>query len=172
MDDEIGINSVTVTGSETLADKVTANVTILGTGIKETIEETIERGIVDNGFNEFWNEYPKKCNRPDAITEWSKLSPNQQLQEQIIAILAASKGNNPQWLRDNGRFIPYPAKYLRERRWEDQQSHDNKPTSQIGDLYAYNQPPRNRREHSVHIGSAIDAILRNELELEMGSDYF
>lgn len=178
--DESRTEPASVIDSETLTDSVTANVTISGTGKKETNKKTIEKGIAEDSFNQFWNVYPRKCNRQDAIRAWSELSPSQLLQEQIIAAVAASVANNPQWQRDGGRFIPFPATYLCGRRWEDQlipqQPHDDKfisnqhYTSQTGDLYANNQPRRNRREHSAHIGSTIDAIIRSEFGAEFGPE--
>jgi uncharacterized protein YdaU (DUF1376 family) len=71
------------------------------------------------GFSAFWEPYPRKQAKADAIKAWSKLNPDDALQARIVAAVAAQK-NNGQWSKENGKFIPYPATWLTGRRWEDE----------------------------------------------------
>jgi hypothetical protein len=165
------VKQVTVTDLETIADPVITSVTTSGTGKKETNKKTKDRESSDD-FERFWTIYPKKCNKQEAANAWKRLSPSQALVEKIITSVEVTSTQNPQWLRDDGRYIPYPSTYLNGRRWEDQLSHKQPQSSQlqliqnyraqIGDLYVNNQVRRNRREHSAHIDSALDDIIRNE----------
>ena len=154
--------------SSTLINKDTQRVTISGRGKKETTNKPIDREGLDEGFDQFWVIYPRKCNLQEAMDVWKDLAPNQNLQKQIIASVIASSTKNPQWLRENGRFIPYPSKYLRDRRWEDQlpptyviganNTHNNDYLLS-GPIHDNKKPPRNRREHAANINETLDGVI-------------
>jgi hypothetical protein len=78
------------------------------------------RARVDrNGFDAFWDAYPKKENEDQAWRVWQTLAPNTGLLATMIAALDWQT-TQPKWQREGGRFIPMPAKWLRDRRWTDQ----------------------------------------------------
>ena len=68
-------------------------------------------------FTGFWEAYPNKADREDVWNAWRELNPDAQTVRDILAGLAAWKKSG-QWQDDGGRFIPYAAKWLRNRRWE------------------------------------------------------
>lgn len=70
------------------------------------------------GFSDFWSAYPRKVGRQPASREWTKIKPDAAMVETIISALDIHKRSD-QWQRDDGRFIPHPATWLRQRRWED-----------------------------------------------------
>lgn len=74
-------------------------------------------GVV--GFEEFWKKYPKKQKKEAARAEWDRLAPGPELRATILASLAAM-ADSDEWRREQGRFIPAPAKWLSERRWTDE----------------------------------------------------
>jgi hypothetical protein len=85
------------------------------------------------GFDEFWNCYPRKVGKQNAYKAWGKINPDPQLKEIIMAALEKHKFTT-QWQKDNGQFIPHPATWLSQRRWddeiaEDQGSHVSTPTN-------------------------------------------
>ena len=71
------------------------------------------------GFDAFWAAYPRKTAKGDARKAWQKLNPSDALVAAILSALDWQK-NQPQWLKDDGQFIPYPATWLRGERWEDE----------------------------------------------------
>lgn len=71
------------------------------------------------GFNEFWKEYPKKVSKQEAIKAFNKLSPDTILLDKILKALSTQKRSSD-WTRDNGQYIPHPATWLNQRRWEDE----------------------------------------------------
>jgi len=71
------------------------------------------------GFFEFWKTYPRRTKKPSAEKAWKKLNPDQALQDRILQAIERQK-TSPDWTCDNGQFIPYPASWLNERRWEDE----------------------------------------------------
>lgn len=73
----------------------------------------------DDGFEAFWLVYPRKKSRADAEKAWRKLAPSPELTQRIMDAVAAQR-NSPDWIKDSGKFIPYPASWLNGRRWEDE----------------------------------------------------
>jgi len=69
-------------------------------------------------FTRFYNVYPKQKNKTGAMKEWNKLKPSPELVEVIMAAIAVASASDD-WKREGGRYIPYPAKWLSGRRWED-----------------------------------------------------
>lgn len=70
------------------------------------------------GFEEFFAEYPRKVAAGQARQEWAKLSPDEALRKRIVSAVRAW-ARSPEWSRNDGQFIPKPARWLREQRWED-----------------------------------------------------
>ena len=70
-------------------------------------------------FQQFWAAYPRKDKRIDALKAWKQISPTEAELPLILSHIARARAS-PQWLKDKGEFIPLPASYLRQRRWEDQ----------------------------------------------------
>ena len=75
-------------------------------------------------FDEFWTAYPKKKAKEAARKAWLKLKPNETLGKEIIqAVIESAKTKD--WLKENGKYIPYPATYLNGKRWEDERNETN-----------------------------------------------
>ena len=71
------------------------------------------------GFAAFYSAYPRKVAGSKAHEVWDRLKPNADLQSCILAAVAAMQVV-PDWDRDSRQFVPYPATYLNQRRWEDE----------------------------------------------------
>ncbi len=84
------------------------------------------------GFNEFWQAYPKKTAKQAALKAWKKLKPDSELLKVILNALEQQK-QSAQWQKEDGQFIPYPATWLNGRRWED----DNSEQTTANTLYNY-----------------------------------
>jgi hypothetical protein len=69
-------------------------------------------------FESFWNEYPKKTGKKYALSCWKKVSPSNSLFEKIIQAVKLQK-TWPQWNKDDGQYIPNPATWLNQGRWDD-----------------------------------------------------
>jgi len=82
------------------------------------------KNIYTQGFNKFWEEYPKKVAKSVALKSFEKLNPDEALLQVILKDVKRRKISDG-WIKDNGRYIPYPATYLNQRRWEDE---DNNKT--------------------------------------------
>lgn len=71
-------------------------------------------------FEAFYAAYPRKVAKPDALKAWKSLALQNGSVEKVMVALEAAKGSE-QWVKDKGRFIPHPATWLRQRRFEDEQ---------------------------------------------------
>jgi hypothetical protein len=71
------------------------------------------------GFDRFWAAYPNKKGKVVASKAWMKLCPDPELTEKIMASVMAHRASD-QWTKDGGQFIPHPATWLNQRRWEDE----------------------------------------------------
>lgn len=70
-------------------------------------------------FDRFWSAYPKKVAKEPARKAWAKLRPDVGLTEQIIGSVRRY-AETRQWMKDGGEYIPNPATFLNQGRWEDE----------------------------------------------------
>jgi hypothetical protein len=73
------------------------------------------------GFEAFWEAYPRKVAKQDAIRAYNELAPGELLLSAILAAIVKQKGG-ASWCKI--KYIPYPATWLRGRRWEDENGGD------------------------------------------------
>jgi len=78
-----------------------------------------DRGVGE-GFEKFWDAYPKKEGRDAALDAFKKhVAPNEaELLPKILAALAW-QCEKRDWTKDEGRWIPSAAKYLADEVWKD-----------------------------------------------------
>ena len=111
-----------------------------------------------SSFDEFYSVYPKKKARQDALKAWLALKPDRALIETIVADVQAKRES--EWKGKDMQYIPYPATYLRGKRWEDEQSDDS-----TGETSNDSTPDFiNHREHKC-----IDGDERKSLYKQMGA---
>ena len=70
-------------------------------------------------FNQFWYEYPNNKAKFAAMKAWAKLKPDDTLFDDIMMGLRRARAS-VEWKREGGRFIPHPATFLNQGRWEDE----------------------------------------------------
>ena len=70
-------------------------------------------------FDIFWKPYPKKKSKGDAEKAWKAISPDEDLLNVMLLSIAKAK-ETKDWTKENGKFVPYPATWLRAKGWEDE----------------------------------------------------
>jgi hypothetical protein len=70
-------------------------------------------------FDGFWKEYPKKRGRGAAEKAFNQLNPTDELFQKLIEAVKKQK-SWPEWVKENGQYIPHPATWLRQGRWDDE----------------------------------------------------
>lgn len=76
-------------------------------------------GTCVEGFARFWEAYPKKVGKIAAERNFRKLSPDGALLDRMLSAIDLQK-RSEQWRRDGGQYIPNPATWLSQGRWEDE----------------------------------------------------
>jgi len=69
-------------------------------------------------FETFWKAYPKKKAKDDALKAFNKRKVDKQLLDSMLAAIA-TQARSDDWMKDAGKFIPYPATWLNDGRWQD-----------------------------------------------------
>ena len=67
----------------------------------------------------FWSAYPKKTAKPAALKTFKAAKIDSQLISTILEDIESRKAGDD-WQKDGGKYIPNPATYLNQRRWEDE----------------------------------------------------
>jgi hypothetical protein len=74
--------------------------------------------VEPESFTTFWNAYPKKVAKPQALKSWLRIAPTKDTQAQIIQDVTKRKASED-WTKDQGKYIPNPSTYLNNQRWTD-----------------------------------------------------
>lgn len=83
----------------------------------ESESESNTRKALESVFDAFWSVYPKKTGKEAARKAFKKI-PKSAHPLLVPAVEAQKKSR--QWMEENGRFIPNPATWLNQGRWEDE----------------------------------------------------
>lgn len=70
------------------------------------------------GFASFYAVYPKKTAKPNAIKAFKSAKLKAGEIDSILTDIETRK-HSDDWTKENGKYIPNPATYLNQRRWED-----------------------------------------------------
>ena len=73
----------------------------------------------EEGFDAFWNLYPKKQGKGACKKIWKKMKVSGELLNIVLAAVEKQK-QSKQWTKENGQFIPMPATWLNQERWDDE----------------------------------------------------
>lgn len=128
---------------------------------------------IEQRFSEFWTAYPKKVGKDAAWRVWQRRRPSQELAD---AILAAIETQRDYLMREEGRFIPNPATWLNQGRWQDEPPPVPQPkerafsASEIADARAARAKWFGRCQHepACESGRACEAALIRQWRVERG----
>jgi predicted transcriptional regulator len=98
------------------------------TDIKNTnyLENTKTKEKHLEGFDDFWNLYPKKIAKADAIKAWSKATKKKTADELLELTKAYAEGKLPE-----DKYIPYPASWLNKELYESVEVTKAKPLPKL-----------------------------------------
>lgn len=68
-------------------------------------------------FDRFWAEYPRRIGKKAAQKAFQNAQDRPRIDDLLEAIRKAKR--SPQWLKENGQFIPHPATWLNRGQWAD-----------------------------------------------------
>jgi hypothetical protein len=122
---ESGIKSLIENGFFVDASNVLAGRLQLAVPEKRREETEAETDAAKNAsnqdlFNKFWAAYPRKVGRVAAYKAFEKTGPTEESVAQMLTAVV-EQAKSPQWLKDDGQFIPHPATWLNQGRWMDEE---------------------------------------------------
>lgn len=113
----------------------------------ETAAQKAEKTIdAKKKFEIFWSAYPRKTGKGKAETKFLSIKPSDELFEQMMSALKEHKSSE-EWTRDGGQYIPYPATWLHQRRWEDEPDAPAQSSSQHGSFNIFAQIQEQERRY-------------------------
>jgi DNA-binding Lrp family transcriptional regulator len=114
--------------------------------ITRTINNPLKNNYTDEQFIQFWNIYPKKIEKADALRVFRK-AVNEVGFDTVMAG-ALRLANDPN--RPEVRFIPNPAKWLRNGGWDDEPYSATKSAREVAQ--------NNARDSFLKFGNVDNAI--------------
>lgn len=126
--------------------------------VKVNIKEKVNENI-NNLFARFWATYPRHDAKQTALKAFEKLNPDEELLGKMLSAIEKQKASS-QWQENGGQFIPYPATWLNQHRWEDEVK-DYKPEPNKLPAQDYEQ-----RSYSGYEDEAIERMIRLARERE------
>ena len=81
----------------------------------------VPRGDDLPGFVEFWNIYPNKVGKDAARKGWVK----KRCEPIADVVIGALKAQMPYLVREGGKYIPNPATWINQGRWQDEPASRN-----------------------------------------------
>lgn len=98
---------------------------ILSISSTPAVQDRATTGAYTEDFLKFWDEYPRKTGKGAAFRVWLRMRPSKKERADISSALKWQK-QSVQWNNGGyGKFIPLPATYLNQRRWEDEPETNN-----------------------------------------------
>ena len=91
---------------------------------EEDTTPTSPPNAADAMFDRFWSAYPRKQGKDAARKAFAHRKPDKALLHTMLSAIAAQK-NSDQWRRDGGQYIPNPATWLNQGRWQDEGTSSN-----------------------------------------------
>lgn len=76
-------------------------------------------GKYPTAFEAFWAAYPRKVGKGAALKAWRRISAPASALPAMLTSLEWQR-ESEQWQRDGGQYIPHPATWLNQSRWEDE----------------------------------------------------
>lgn len=70
-------------------------------------------------FEEFWKAYPKKVGKDAAKKAFDKRKPDQAMVDAMLNAIHFQRSSDA-WQKDGGQYIPNPATWLNQGRWQDE----------------------------------------------------
>lgn len=83
---------------------------------KEKKEKHAAPSGAEEDFQKFWSAYPKKVGKQAAAKAFKKVD----VPLDVLMTALDQQKQMAQWKKDGGQYIPNPATWLNQRRWEDE----------------------------------------------------
>lgn len=86
---------------------------------KQNKTKQINLSDSETGFDVFWEHYPRHEGKTKARESFIKALRKGVKLDELVAAIEKHK-QSAQWQKDGGQYIPHPATWLNQQRWEDE----------------------------------------------------
>jgi hypothetical protein len=83
---------------------------------KKREKKSLSPMVPSPDFETFWHNYPRKVGKQAALQAWKRHKP---ILDQCLAALTWQR-ESEDWQKDGGNFVPHPATWINQHRWEDE----------------------------------------------------
>ena len=97
-------------------DSATSRQQVGSLEVEVEVDKSRGRVEIDDGFDIFWNSYPRKVGKGKAHEAWKKHKPEI---DNVLKTLEWQK-ESKEWFKENGTFIPHPTSWINGKRWLDE----------------------------------------------------
>ena len=152
-----------------LANMAYTSMTVKGTQANHNKPATCKNiDLLEQRFDQFWSVYPRKIGKEAARKAWRRIKPTADHLEKILAAVKKAKGSY-QWQKDNGQYIPHPATWLNQGRWDDEiQPGFGRINSKCSNLGSYQQ----REYDSEYLDQFVSSEFGNSTNEHVNKGYF
>lgn len=102
--------------------------------VKSLAHPEVSGVVEETPFDIFWKAYPRKTGKGDARKKFAKALTKTSF-DNIMEALRRVKAS-AQWQKDDGQFVPYPATWLNQERWDDEVGQSADGLDNLRSLYA------------------------------------
>lgn len=85
-----------------------------------------------DGFDRFWAQYPNKTGKDKAREAYAKALKKADAATILEAVVRQSQW--PRWTKDGGQYIPNPATWLNQGRWQDELPQEQRNSGVFADV--------------------------------------
>jgi len=84
------------------------------------IKQETDNTYATSSFDLFWQQYPRKIAKPNALKAWLKIKVDDDLLKKMLVAINQQGLSNKEM-----QFVPHPATWLNAKRWEDEIENKN-----------------------------------------------
>jgi len=115
------------------------NIDLILTPDPDQISDTQENQVSTSpqysaAFLAFWAKYPRKTGKGEAWSSWRRKIAAGDAPAIMRALEWQTRSHD--WTKNGGQYVPMPATYLNQRRWEDEPPRGSQPANSNGISYA------------------------------------
>ena len=113
---------------------VNANVNVNVNDYQSPQEPPKGADVFAERFERFWAAYPRKVGKGAAANAFKKIKPSEELVQKMLDAITA-QNQSDQWKKDGGQYIPNPATWLNQSRWEDETARTAEKDISLNDFF-------------------------------------
>lgn len=107
----VSVSNTTVNSSNSIN-----SINIEEVNSEKVVKKRIRKKYEDTeDFKRFWDAYPKQKGKTEAREAFAKVD----VPIDVLLSAIETQKRSRDWIKEGGQYIPYPAKWLNKRRWED-----------------------------------------------------